>query len=98
MIPYVKPSSITCFQVLNNNPVLNGAIKFTCIYSLIPSPLYPLWIKNGIAHTVNPTSKLLFHPLNFTGDLPRVKLANTGEVYKISPGSNPPTNKLRSVR
>ena len=46
----------------------------------------------------NPTSKLLFVPLNFTGGLPKLKLANKWEVYKISPGSNPPTNKCRWVK
>ena len=51
MIPYVKPSFVTCFQVLNKNPALTGGIKFTCIYSLTPNPLFALWIKNGIAHT-----------------------------------------------
>ena len=37
----------------------------------------------------NPTSKLLFPPLNFTGVFPRLKLANKWEVYKISPDPNP---------
>ena len=41
----------------------------------------------------NPTSKLLFLPLNFTGVLPRLKLANKWEVYKISSALIPqPTN------
>ena len=53
MIPYGKPSFITCILVLDNNTVLNGGITFTCIYSLTPNPLYyVLWIKYGIAHTV----------------------------------------------
>ena len=40
----------------------------------------------------NPTSKLLFLPLNFTGGLLRLKLASRWEVYKTSPDSNSPTN------
>ena len=90
--------SITYFLVLNNNPVLNGEIKFTCVYSLTPNPLYTLWIKNGIDHTVCQSNmKLLFLPLNVTGVLPRLKFANKWEVYKISSGSNPPINKRRWV-
>ena len=44
MTPYVKPSFIT-FLGLNNNPVLNGGIKLTFIYSLTPHPLYALQMK-----------------------------------------------------
>ena len=53
MISYATPSFITCMFLgfYNNNPVLNGGIKFTCIYSLTPNLLHALRIKNGIAHT-----------------------------------------------
>ena len=40
-----------------------------------------------LALPVDPTSKLLILPLNFTGVLSRLKLASKWEVYKISPGA-----------
>ena len=61
----------------NNNPVLNGGIKFTCIYSLTPNPLYTLWIKNGIAHAACQSNiqATLSLPLNFInlGGSPKIK-------------------------
>ena len=42
----------------------------------------------------NPTSKLLFILLKFTGGLPKLKLAYKWEVNEISPGSNPQPTKV----
>ena len=45
----MQSSLLTCFLVLNNNPVLNGWIKFSCIYSLTSHPtVYAVRVKNGL--------------------------------------------------
>ena len=83
----IKPYFITWFQVLNNNTVLNGEIKFTCIYSLTQNPLYAVGHiaiymstdkKWNCPHClpIQHPSYSFFHPLHFTGGLPRLKLAN----------------------
>ena len=79
-----KTLFITFFQVLNNNPVLKGGKKFTCIYSLTPNPLMLYGQKMEFpTPSTNPTSKLLFLPLNFSEGLPRLTLASKSEVHKV---------------
>ena len=51
IIPYVKASFITCFYILNNDPVLNGGKKIYLYLLTNAKPPYTLSIKNGIAHT-----------------------------------------------
>ena len=78
-----KPLFFECALRLNNNPVLNGGIKFTCIYLVTPNPP---------ACAVRIKMELPTLPIQTTISS-MVKLPLGTYLYKISQFSSPqPTN------